>query len=254
MIKSSGPAGVIVSILALVVATAGVAEAVSPKSPSLKPRPYGVLALNKKKKFPASVIPKVRSARNADRLGGKRLSALNDGCAADSVDMGTYCLQASPFALLAEDEGKNNFFFATKKCASIGGWVPSAGELIGAADRIKIASTIDDSPTTASIDEDPSDGLKDRREMTSTLVTTAAGSAAAGTQGVTAGSRGDSTQGEPDPVPLAANPQPETLQYVTVYDNRNAGGFAGAKPVGQAERFRCAFSQSQARSQRKVED
>ena len=51
--------------------------------------------------------------------------------------------------------------------------------------------------------------------------------------------------GEPDPVPLSANPQPETLQYVTVFDNRDKGGFAGAKPVGQAEAFRCAFDKRQ---------
>ncbi|MFY9489012.1 MAG: hypothetical protein WAP35_10010, partial [Solirubrobacterales bacterium] len=74
MAKNSGPAGLIVAIIALVAATGGVAVAVTPKAPSVKPRPYGVLALNKKKKFPASVIPKVKRARNADRLGGKRLS------------------------------------------------------------------------------------------------------------------------------------------------------------------------------------
>jgi len=39
---------------------------------------------------------------------------------------------------------------------------------------------------------------------------------------------------------VPANPSPETLQYVTVYDNGNRGGFAGSKPVAQAETFRCA--------------
>ena len=68
---------------------------------------------------------------------------------------------------------------------------------------------------------------------------------AAGSIGVTEGSRGDPKQGEPDPVPFPANPSPETLQYVTVYDNRNRGGFAGAKPVGQPENFRCAFDKEQ---------
>ena len=86
---------------------------------------------------------------------------------------------------------------------------------------------------------------KDRREMSATLTTTAAGSRAAGSQGVTDGSRGDPRAGEPDPVPQPANPAPETLQYVTVYDNKNQGGFAGSKPVGQAELFRCAFNKAQ---------
>jgi hypothetical protein len=35
---------------------------------------------------------------------------------------------------------------------------------------------------------------------------------------------------------------PDTLQYVTVYDNHEQGGFAGSKPVGQSESFRCAFA------------
>lgn len=250
--RNSGPAALIVAIVAVVISTAGVATAVTMKGPSTKPRPYGVLVLNKKKQYPASVIPKVRKARNADRLGGRSLAQMTDGCAADSVDMGTYCIMASPYPLTNDEEGKNNYFFATRTCAAMGGWLPSAEELLGAVDRIKLASTIDDSATTASIDEDASDGLKDRREMSSTLVTTSSGSSASGSQGVTAGSLGDPRQGEPDPVPLPSNPQPETLQYVTVYDNKNAGGFAGSKPVSEAERFRCAFSESQARAQRKI--
>lgn len=250
--RNAGVAALIVSILALTVASAGVSTAVSSKSPSTKPRKYGLLLLGKNKKFPASAIPKVSRAKVADRLGGRRLVDLNDGCAADSVDMGTFCIMSSPFPIDAVDEGKNNYFYATKKCAEIGGWVPSAEELLGAVDRIKIASTIDDSATTASVDEDPTDGLKDRREMTSTLVTTASGSSAAGTQGVTTGSLGDPRVGEANPVPLPANPQPETLQYVTVYDNKDQGGFAGSKPVSQPERFRCAFSESQRRVQRKI--
>jgi hypothetical protein len=36
--------------------------------------------------------------------------------------------------------------------------------------------------------------------------------------------------------------------YVTVYDNKNRGGFAGSKPVGQAENFRCAFNKAQGSS------
>jgi hypothetical protein len=102
------------------------------------------------------------------------------------------------------------------------------------------------------VDKDSTDGLKDRREMTSSLVTTAAGASAAGSQGVTTGSKGNPNQGEPDPVPVPANPQPGTLQYVTVYDNHNLGGFAGSKPVSEPEDFRCAWAKAQKRDQRKV--
>jgi hypothetical protein len=78
--------------------------------------------------------------------------------------------------------------------------------------------------------------------MSGDLFTTTAGSAAAGSEGVTAGSRGNQAQGEPDPTPMPANPSPETLQYVTVYDNHNHGGFAGGAPVGRPENFRCAYA------------
>ena len=118
----------------------------------------------------------------------------------------------------------------------------------GAASRVKLASTIDDVVVNSSPDVDPSDGLKDRREMSATLVTTQAGSTAAGSQGVTEGSHGDPKAGEPDPVPLPANPAPQSLQYVTVYDNRDKGGFAGSKPVSAPETFRCGFIKAQGQS------
>ena len=51
--------------------------------------------------------------------------------------------------------------------------------------------------------------------MSSTLVTTEAGSAAAGFEGVSEGATGDPRQGQANPVPLPANPFPESLQYVT---------------------------------------
>ena len=54
--------------------------------------------------------------------------------------------------------------------------------------------------------------------------------------------------GEPDPVPLPANPTPQSLQYVTVYDNHDKGGFAGSKPVSAPETFRCGFIKAQGQS------
>jgi hypothetical protein len=73
-------------------------------------------------------------------------------------------------------------------------------------------------------------------------VTTEAGSAAAGFEGVSEGATGDPRQGQANPVPLPANPLPESLQYVTVYDNGQQGGFAGSEPVKEAQNFRCAFN------------
>jgi hypothetical protein len=243
----AGLAALVVALLAFVASLTGVADAAKRKilGPSLTPRPYGVLALGKNGKFPAKALPKVARARRADRLGSQSADDLTGKCDPTTVDLGTWCLDASPFPLPNEDIGKNDYFYATQACVEEGGYLPTAAQLIGAVDHVKLASTIDDNKVTASIDQDPTDGLKDRREMSSTLVTTQAGSSAAGSEGVTEGSHGDPKAGEPDPVPLPANPEPETLQYVTVYDNGNKGGFAGSKPVGQPENFRCAFDKRQ---------
>ena len=110
-----------------------------------------------------------------------------------------------------------------------GGWLPSAGQLIGAANRVKLESTIHDNQDTATVDLDPTVGLKDKREMSATLVTTAAGSDAAGFEGVSEGSTGDPRTGEPNPVPLPAVPEPATLQYVTVYSNGHQGRLRGLR-------------------------
>jgi hypothetical protein len=240
-----GNAALIVAIMALVVATTGVATAKRSSSPSTKPKPLGLLLLNKKKQFPASVIPKVRRAKDADAVGGRSADDLALGCNEISADIGTWCLMSAPYGVTPEETGKNNYFFATQKCAELGGYLPTAAQLIGAAPLVKLSSTIGDNATTANIDEDPTDGTKDRREMSATLVTTAAGARAAGSEGVSDGSRGDPRQGEPDPPPVPANPAPDTLQYVTVYDNGDKGGFAGSRPVSEPENFRCAFDKQQ---------
>jgi hypothetical protein len=242
-------------VLALGLSMTGVSDAVKRHvfpGASTKPRPYGILRLNKHRKFPAKAIPKVRAARRADRLGGKRLRDLTTDCAPNTIDFGTWCLMNAPYGLSNDEVGRNDYFFATQKCVDLGGYLPTAGQLIGAAPRVKLASTIGDSQLTASIDLDPTDGLKDRREMSSTLTTIAAGSSAAGSEGVSEGSKGDPKQGEPDPVPLPANPSPDTLQYVTVYDNGDKGGFGGSKPVSQTENFRCAFDKAQGRGAQEV--
>jgi hypothetical protein len=254
--KVVAPAALIIAVLALVLSPTGFASAAkravskvvrtdsSGRLPT-KVLPKGVVRVGKSGKLSTSVLPKVARATQADQLGDLKPSDLTDACSPDSVDLGTYCLMAAPYPLTDAEQGKNDFFFAAQKCTDLGGWLPSAAELIGAAARVKLASTIADSQLTASVDQDPTDGLKDKREMSGTLVTTAAGSSAAGSEGVSDGSTGDPKQGEPNPVPQPANPSPDTLQYVTVYDNGDKGGFAGSEPLGNAEQFRCAFGRTQ---------
>jgi hypothetical protein len=176
---------------------------------------------------------------------GKKLAKLKTQCPiSNAVDFGSWCLESSPHSIPAEDVGKNNYFYAAQTCAREGGWLPSAAQLIGAAPKAPLQSTIDDNPGSSGAEEfpEPSRGIVDKREMSGDLFTVTAGADAAGSEGVTAGSRGSTSTGEPDPTPMPANPDPETLDYVTVYDNHNQGGFAGGEPVGKAESFRCAYA------------
>jgi len=233
-----------ISILALLLSGTGLADAarkavinaIAGHPISARPYPNGLLLLGKNKKFPASAIPTVG---NANAVGGLHVDALF-ACPPQDVDMGTWCLMTSPYPLKNTQVGLNNYFWASQACARLGGFLPTAAQLIGAANRVKLESTIHDSPFTATVQQDPSVGLKDQREMSATLVTTAAGSNAAGSEGVSVGSTGSPCTGEPNPVPLPAVPQPATLQYVTVYSNGTKGGFAGSEPVSQPENFRCA--------------
>jgi hypothetical protein len=175
----------------------------------------------------------------------KSLTRLKVQCPiANAIKFGSWCLEAAPYRVPAADTGQNDYFYATQTCAREGGWLPSAAQLIGAARKASLQSTIDDSPATSGAEEfpDPTRGIKDKREMSGDLFTTTAGAGAAGSEGVTVGSRGNAAVGEPDPTPMPANPSPETLDYVTVYDNHNQGGFAGGEPVGKAESFRCAYA------------
>jgi hypothetical protein len=237
----------IVALVALVFSTTGLASAaghavisaIDGHPLSTAPHAGGLLLLGKNRKFPASAIPTVK---DASRVDGKTAEELAGTCPPDTVDLGTWCLDSAPYPLTSADAGKNNYIWASKACEAEGGWLPSASELLGAAARVKLESTIHDSPDTATVDQDPSRGLKDEREMSSTLVTTEAGSAAAGSEGVSEGATGDPRQGQGNPIPVAPNPLPGSLQYVTVYDNNNQGGFAGSQPVSEAQSFRCAFN------------
>jgi hypothetical protein len=250
--KIPSPA-MIVALVALVLSTTGLADAArhavtaafAGHPISAKPHAGGILVLGKNRKFPASAIPTVR---NADKVGGKSAAELSGTCPPDSISVGggsgSWCMETTAYPLTNADIGKNNFMFASKTCEEAGGWLPSASELIGAAAFIKLESTIHDSQLTATINLDPTRGLKDEREMSSTLVTTEAGSSAAGFEGVSEGATGNPRQGQANPIPLPANPFPESLQYVDVYDNGNKGGFAGSQPVIEPQNFRCAYNKT----------
>jgi hypothetical protein len=244
----------VISLVALVLSTTGLADAARHAvatalfpGASTKPTAYGILRLNRHKQFPASAIPTVAratTAANASKLGGQPLAQVEGSCPPTSVDLGSWCLMTAPYPLTTQDVGKNDYRFATQACVAQGGWLPSAGELIGAASRVKLESTILDNPGTATVQLDPTRGLMDQREMSSTLVTVAAGSDAAGSEGVSVGATGDPHQGQPNPTPQPSDPLPGTLQYVTVYDDGNLGGFAGSEPVSTPENFRCAFNKT----------
>jgi hypothetical protein len=239
----------VVALIALALSSTGLADAarravisaIAGHPVSTKPYAGGVLLLGKNRKFPASAIPTVK---NASKVGGKSAAQLEGTCPPATVDLGSWCLDTAPYPVTNADAGKNNYIWASKACVAEGGWLPTAAQLLGAADRVKLESTIHDSQLTATIPLDPSRGLKDQREMSSTLVTTEAGSAAAGFEGVSEGATGNPRQGQGNPTPLPANPLPESLQYVTVYSNGQQGGFAGSEPVIDAENFRCAFNKT----------
>jgi hypothetical protein len=239
-------ASLVISVLALVLSSSGLASAarhaitaaIDGHKISAKPHSGGLLLLGSNAKFPASAIPTVKDALKLDGMSPEALF----GCPPTTEDLGTWCLETSPFPLTNQEIGENNFFWAAQKCVEVGGYLPTAAQLIGAAKRVKLESTIHDNRDTATIEEDPSVGLKDKREMSATLVTTAAGSDAAGSEGVSQGATGNPRTGEPNPVPLPAVPAPATLQYVTVYSNGTKGGFAGSVPVSQPEPFRCAYN------------
>jgi len=248
LLRRPSPA-TIIALIALVFSTTGLADAarravvstIGGHPVSGKPRAGGILLLGKNRKFPAAAIPTVK---NASRVGGKTAEQLAGTCPPATVDLGTWCMDTAPYPLTNAQAGKNNYIWASKACEAEGGWLPTAAQLIGAADRVKLESTIHDSPLTATVQLDPSRGLQDQREMSSTLVTTEAGSAAAGFEGVSEGSTGNPRQGQANPTPLPANPLPESLQYVTVYSNGTKGGFAGSEPVSAPENFRCAFNKT----------
>jgi hypothetical protein len=157
-------------------------------------------------------------------------------CPASTADLGTICISQS-----LQGRGAS-YFDAARACSRQGGQLPTADQLIGAADRLSLAGRLDDDPATATLEPDSGRGRHDLRELTATLITTRSGSGAAGSLGSSEQAKGDPAIGEPDPAPAPADTAPSSLQYVTVIDNGNRGGFAGALPVSDPSPFRCAFN------------
>ena len=157
----------VVALIALVLSTTGAADAArhavisefAGHPISTKPHAGGILLLGKNRKFPAAAIPTVK---NANAVGGKTAADLEGTCPPDTVSLGSWCMETAPFPLTNADVGKNNFVWASKKCEEEGGWLPSASELLGAAARVRLESTIHDSLLTATVDEDPTRGSEGR--------------------------------------------------------------------------------------------
>lgn len=263
LLPRAAGAGAAVAIVSVALSATGIANAaehaardlVDGHPVSTKPKPNGILVLGKNGKLPASSVPTVHratyaaTAASAKALGGKSLSAVTGSCPSATADIGTWCLMVNPYPIATAQTGLNNYFWASQACADIGGFLPDAAQLIGAAAKVKLESTINDNPSTATVEGSDGNGPElDQREMTSDLVTTQAGSDAAGSEGVTPGAHPDPTSGQPDPTPEPADPSPSTLQYVTVYSNHTKGGFAGSEPVGSPENFRCGFFLKQSAS------
>jgi hypothetical protein len=234
-------AALLVAITALVFSMNGLAPGAA--TPGGDPPGAGQAQAVAKEKQREKQRKKAERKRTANL--DKRIGKLAAACpVSGAIDLGSWCLEGSTFKVPASEAGQNDYFYAAQKCVKEGGWLPSAAQLIGAAPKAALKSTIDDDPGTSGVSEFPeaAAGIKDEREMTSDLFTTGAGARAAGSEGVSAGSKGVGNLGEPKPVPVPAEPSPETLDYITVFDNHNLGGFAGGEPVGKAENFRCAYA------------
>ncbi|HME04328.1 MAG TPA: hypothetical protein VKG38_15005, partial [Solirubrobacteraceae bacterium] len=133
----------VIALVALVFSTTGLADAarravvsaIDGHPLSTQPHAGGILLLGGNRKFPATAIPTVK---DSSRVGGKTAAELEGTCPPATVDLETYCMETAPYPLTKEQLGKNNFIFASKTCQQRGGWLPSASELLGAAERVKL--------------------------------------------------------------------------------------------------------------------
>ena len=66
-------------------------------------------------------------------MGGKTAAELEGDCPPDTISPAAAAgvWKRRTYPLTNADVGKNNFIWASKKCEEVGGWLPSASELIG---------------------------------------------------------------------------------------------------------------------------
>jgi hypothetical protein len=211
-----GVLALLIAAVAVTFVATGTSVAGSKVRATTTPQPRKVLRLDAQKRFPAAAIPTVDRARVALRIGKLRAQDAVLGCPDGAADLGTWCMDRGA-------RGVASYGLASRICVRLGGKLPTAGQLVGAAATLRLSSRADDRPSKAIVD--PSG--RHLRELSSTVVTTTAGSAASGS---------------------FTNSAPTTLQYVTVFDNGDLGGFAGGVSVGTAERFRCAYRERQPRT------
>jgi hypothetical protein len=211
-----GVLALLIAAVAVTFVATGTSLAGSKVSATTKPQPRKVLRLDAQGRFPAAAIPTVDQAKVALRVGRLRAQNAVLGCPSDAADLGTWCMDRGV-------RGAATYAAASRACVRLGGRLPTAGQLVGAAAKLRLSGRADDRPSKALVD--PSG--RDLRELSSTVVTTTTGSGAAGS---------------------FKTPAPSTLQYVSVFDNGDVGGFAGGVSVATAERFRCAYRERQPRT------
>ena len=101
----------VVALVALVFSTTGLADAarhavvaaIDGHPISSKPHAGALLTLGRNGKFPAAAIPTVSTAEDAKRFDGKTAEQIVATCPPDSVDLGTWCLESTPFPLTNAD-------------------------------------------------------------------------------------------------------------------------------------------------------
>ncbi len=244
----------LVSLVALVFSMGGLAPAKGGGAGG------GVVHLDKHGKIPARYLPPVKFAKKSKRLGNATKKDLSVNCPIpDAVDLGTWCMQSGFYPVPPKDTGKNDYIYAAQKCVKEGGWLPSAAQLIGAAPKVKLASKIDDSVLTSAAEEfkDPKNGIKDQREMSGDLTTTTAGGRAAGSEGVSVGSKVSAASANrtrcrcpPTRSPTPSTTSPSTTTTTTAASpaaSRSAPPSASAARLPRAHRGRSSATEAAGR-------
>ena len=142
-----------------------VVSAIAGHPVSAQPHAGGILLLGSNRKFPASAIPTVQRTPRAS--AARPPSELAGTCPPARSTSARGAWTPRPSRSPRNSSARTTSSSPARACEKEGGWLPSASELLGAAERVKLESTIHDSQLTATINLDPTRGLKDEREMSS---------------------------------------------------------------------------------------